>query len=380
MSSSCLSVLTSLSGEVSYLALCDRYSGWLSIFTLSKDDSKHVITVLRNYFSCWGIAVNLTTDGASVYVSQEMEDFLARYGVTHRVSSAYYPRGNKRSEVAVKSGKRLVMDNLAPNGSLDSDRFARALLAHRNQTDAVSGLSPAEVIFGRQLRDHLPLQPERFQPRAEWRMEADQREKTFMKRHLLKHEQLSSTSRPLQPLKVGDNVAIQDKTMPGKAGKWTKTGVITDSLGFQSYEVKVDGSNLLTTRHRTHLRKITPFINQQMQADQVFTPSPPITRSHTTTPSQTPHDPLPTDEAPTPVVRPTPTPLQSPPTNPQHATSLLPGLPRPGVPHDYATMAEQAEEQRRRIKASKVNYMTTVQAINVTYPVANSMGEDIAWT
>ena len=149
----------------------------------------------------------------------------------------------------MKSGKCLVMDNLAPNRSLDTNKLARALLIHRNQTDPVSGLSPAQVIFGRQLRDHLPLQPEKFQPRAEWRLEADQREQAFRKRHLLKHEQLSATSKSLSPLSIGDPVAVQDKTNSGKAGKWTKTGVITDSLGFQSYEVKIDGGNSLTTRH-----------------------------------------------------------------------------------------------------------------------------------
>ena len=267
--------------NISYNAIVDRYSGWLSLFSLAKDDSAHVINVLRSYFCRWGIPVELTTDGASVFVSYEMEQFLLRYGVKHRVSSAYYPRGNKRSEVAVKSGKRLIMDNLASNGSLDTDKFARALLMHRNQTDPVSGLSPAQVIFGRQLRDHLPLQPEKFQPRAEWRLEADQREQAFRKRHLLKHEQLSATSKSLPPLSIGDSVAVQDKTNSGKAGKWNKTGIITDSLGFQSYEVRIDGSNTLTTRHRSHLRKIVPFINTQMQEDQTYALpyQAPVTRS-----------------------------------------------------------------------------------------------------
>ena len=142
------------------------------MFSLAKDDSKHVISV-----------------------------------------SSYYPTGNKRSEVAVKSAKRMIMENLTPSGSLDSDKFARALLIHRNQTDPVSGLSPAQVIFGRQLRDHLPLQPEKFQPRAEWRLEADQREKAFSKRHVLKHEQLSATSKTLPTLQVGDCVA---RSYPGQ--------------------------------------------------------------------------------------------------------------------------------------------------------------------
>ena len=95
--------------DVNYLALVDRYSGWLSLFSLPKDGSKNVIKTLHDYFSTWGIPVNLTTDGASVYVSEEMEQFLLSYGVSHRVSSAYYPRGNKLSEVAVKSAKRLIL-------------------------------------------------------------------------------------------------------------------------------------------------------------------------------------------------------------------------------------------------------------------------------
>ena len=65
---------------VNYIAIVDRYSGWLSLFSLAKDDSKHIINVFRTYFSRWGIPVSITTDGASVYVSQEMENFLARYG------------------------------------------------------------------------------------------------------------------------------------------------------------------------------------------------------------------------------------------------------------------------------------------------------------
>ena len=161
------------------------------------------MSILREYFCRWGIPVNFATDGASVFVSQEMEMFLTKYGVSHRVSSYYYPRSNKCTKVAVKSG-----------GSLTTDSIARALLIHHNQTDPVSSLSPAEVIFGRRLRDHLPLQPQKFQPRAEWRLEADQREKAYAKRHILKHEQLTAGSKVLPPLYTGDSVAIQDNPSP----------------------------------------------------------------------------------------------------------------------------------------------------------------------
>ena len=49
--------------EGTYLVMADRYSNWLSIFKLKKDDSYHVMEALRQYFSRWGVAVNITTDG-----------------------------------------------------------------------------------------------------------------------------------------------------------------------------------------------------------------------------------------------------------------------------------------------------------------------------
>ena len=376
-----------------YMAVCDRYSGWLSIFSLAKDDSKHIISVLRTYFSRWGIPVYLTTDAASVYVSQEMENFLSRYGVHHRVSSSYYPRGNKRSEVAVKSGKRLIMENLGPGGSLDTDKLARALLSHRNQTDPVSGLSPAQVIFGRQLRDHLPLQPEKFQPRAEWRMEADQREKTFSRRHLLKHEQLSATAKHLPALQVGDSVAIQDKSDPGKAGKWTKTGVITDSLGFQSYEVKIDGSNTLSTRNRAHLRKIIPYINKQMQED---IPSPHSlppphaiqTRAQTraSNPDSIPAAPhsqqvLPTaPQTPQSSLIPAPASQTSSAVQPSPATAPVVHTTPPQIKPKFPVKEKWIVRSDWKPPTVVPNAMTTVQAIIVTYPVSGFEGEDFANT
>ena len=108
----------------SYLAIVDRYSNWLLVFHLTKDDTTHVMNVLRKYFARWGIAKEIMSDGAPVFTSTTMVDFFGRWGVKHRISSAYYPRANKRAEVTVKSAKRLVTGNLGPRGSLGTDPFA----------------------------------------------------------------------------------------------------------------------------------------------------------------------------------------------------------------------------------------------------------------
>ena len=218
----------------------------------------------------WGVPESISTEGAANFTSAELEDWLQRWGIHHRVSSYYYPRSNKRAEVSVKSAKRMIMNNLGPNGSLDSDKIARAALLHRNCPDPLTGLWPAQVIFGRVLRDHLPLQPGHFSVRAEWRQNAERRENALAHRHVIKHEALTKGSKNLPPLKVGDKVMIQDQSTH-KPGRWTKTGTVVEVQEYDSYIVKIDGSNTVTKRNRKYLRKIATFI------DSVAGPSPTVT-------------------------------------------------------------------------------------------------------
>ena len=86
----------------------------------------------------------------------------------------------------MKSAKRVILDKLGPKGQLDTDKFARALLLHRNTPDPMTGLSHDPGV-----RDHLPSVLSRYQPRQEWRMGADAREKAFANRHAKMEERLN---------------------------------------------------------------------------------------------------------------------------------------------------------------------------------------------
>ena len=93
---------------VSYLATVDRFSNWLAISRFRKDDSKSVISFLKSYFARYRISKEITTDGQHTFQYTEIEDFLACWGVKHRVSSAYHPMANKCAEVTVKQAKCLI--------------------------------------------------------------------------------------------------------------------------------------------------------------------------------------------------------------------------------------------------------------------------------
>ena len=248
----------------SYLIFVDKYSNWLSVLKLPKDDTKHVILALRQYFTVFGVAEELCTDGASVYTSQEMQQFCEQWGVRQRISSAYNASSNKRAEIGVKSAKRLIRENTANNGSLETDKFARALLSHRNTPDPESQVSPAQIVYGRAIRDHIPKMS--YLPHAHWQELAAKREDCFLRRHYTKSEKLDAPAKALKELHEGDKVYIQDQSGPTPK-RWNKSGIIIQSLPFDSFLIKVDGSNVITKRNRKFLRQFVPFNPSSMNAD-----------------------------------------------------------------------------------------------------------------
>ena len=53
----------------------------------------------------YGVAEEVASDMGPQFKSSKFEQFLKRYGVRHRQSSAYFPHSNCRAELAVKTGK-----------------------------------------------------------------------------------------------------------------------------------------------------------------------------------------------------------------------------------------------------------------------------------
>ena len=63
-------------------------------------------------------------------------------------------QSNGHAEAAVKAVKELVA-KVAPSGDLSSESFLAGLLEFRN-TPHECGLSPAQIVFGHQLRSIIP--------------------------------------------------------------------------------------------------------------------------------------------------------------------------------------------------------------------------------
>ena len=243
-----------------WLVIADRFSGWLSLNYFPREASaSDLIRNLKDYFTTFGIAEHFSSDLGPQFKSSEFRNFLKAWGVEHRTSSSYFPKSNLRAESAVKSAKRIVLDNSKSDGSPDIDRIAQALLQHRNTPDSEYGMSPAQLVYGRPMRDFLPIRPGDFSPSEVWIDNREKRELAMRKRLIRGTERWSAHTRDLPQLTPGTRVLIQNQHGAGKIAKrWDKSGMILEHLGFNKYRVKVDGSGRVTDRNRQFLRKFTP--------------------------------------------------------------------------------------------------------------------------
>lgn len=139
------------------------------------------------------------------------------------------------------------MDNINANKDLNTDKVVRALLMKRNILDPGCKLSPVEILFGRQLRDSLPRIEKHVDifhnpqlstsRRTAWKYKEEALKARYVKsmEHLNEHFQL------LQPLKVGDNVLIQNQT-GNRPNKWDHSEVVVEVKDYDQYLVKLSGN------------------------------------------------------------------------------------------------------------------------------------------
>ena len=129
-----------------------------------------------------GLPETLLSDGGPEFTSGRFKQLLSDNGIFHKISSAYIPHSNCRAKIAVKLMKRLIQENVSSFRSLDNAKITRALLQYRNTPYRDTGLSPAQLLLGRNLKDFLPTPPGRQNLGLIWKKTLEAREVALQQR------------------------------------------------------------------------------------------------------------------------------------------------------------------------------------------------------
>jgi hypothetical protein len=190
----------------SYVVVVDYFSRWAEMRLLDQGQSSaQVILRLKAIFAIHGIPETIVSDNAQQFSSYLFTEFAREYDFIHVTSSPKHPQGNGEVERAVQTLKALIKKN--------GDDIYTALLAYRTAPLQLHGLSPSQLLMGRQLRSFLPVPTSHLQPRLPDLRAMQQREKAskvaqqanFGRRHKAKE---------LPALTSGDRVWVKDLSRP----------------------------------------------------------------------------------------------------------------------------------------------------------------------
>ena len=203
-----------------FLIVVDAYSKWLEVIPMSSTTAERTITELRKLFATHGLPTQVVTDNGPQFISQEFEVFLKANGIQHYRSAPYHPATNGEAERYVQTFKQAMRAAKNDPGTL-STKLIRFLLSYRTTPNATTGVSPAELLFGRALRTRLNL----LRPDVSTKVQDKQASQK-------QHHDKRSKERHFQ---VGQSVLVENNR---PEPKWV-VGTILEKLGDISYQVQV---------------------------------------------------------------------------------------------------------------------------------------------
>ncbi|GKB73737.1 reverse transcriptase domain-containing protein [Tanacetum coccineum] len=143
-------------GNKYILVAVDYMSKWVEAQALPINDTRVVVKILKGLFARFGVPKALIR-GTHLCNSQ-LEKALQKYGVTHRISTAYHPQTNGQTEVTNRVIKRILEQSVGYNPKDWSEKLNDALWAFRTAYKTPTGCTPLRLFYGKAC--HLPVEIE----------------------------------------------------------------------------------------------------------------------------------------------------------------------------------------------------------------------------
>nr|GFB09447.1 reverse transcriptase domain-containing protein [Tanacetum cinerariifolium] len=116
-------------GNKYILVAVDYLSKWVEAKALPTNDARVVVRFLKSLFSRFGTPEAIISDRGTHFCNDQFLRVMAKYGVTHRLSTAYHPQTSGQVEVTNRGLKRILERTVGENRASWSDKLEDALWA-----------------------------------------------------------------------------------------------------------------------------------------------------------------------------------------------------------------------------------------------------------
>nr|GEW59008.1 reverse transcriptase domain-containing protein [Tanacetum cinerariifolium] len=236
----------SLKGNKYIIVAVDYLSKWVEEKELPTNDARVIVKFLQSLFSRFGTPRAIISDRGTHFCNEQFARVMTKYGVTHRLATAYHPQTSGQVEVSNQGLKHILKRTVRENRTSRSDKFDDAIWAFRTAFKTPIGCTPYKLIYGKSC--HLPIELEH---KAYWAL----KHVNFDLKTAERTKKLHDSKIKNLIFNVSDQVLLFNSRLKIFSGKlktrWSSPFTITQAFPYGIVELsQPDGTNFKVNGHR----------------------------------------------------------------------------------------------------------------------------------
>ncbi|GJX73329.1 reverse transcriptase domain-containing protein [Tanacetum coccineum] len=143
-------------GNKYILVAVDYLSKWVETKALPTNDARVVVKFLKSLFARFRTPRAIISDRGTHFCNDQFAKVMSKYGVTHRLATAYHPQTSGQVEVSNRGLKRILERTVGENRASWSDKLDDALWAFRTAFKTPISCMPYKLVYRNSC--HLPIE------------------------------------------------------------------------------------------------------------------------------------------------------------------------------------------------------------------------------
>ncbi|GJZ24423.1 reverse transcriptase domain-containing protein [Tanacetum coccineum] len=142
-----MGLFSSSRGNKYIIVAVEYLSKWVEVKALPINDAPVVVKFLKSLFARFRTLRAIISNRGTHFCNEQLAKVMLKYGVTHRLSTAYHPQTSGKVEVSNRGLKRILEKTVGKNCASWSDKLDDALWAFRTAFKTPIGYTPYKLVY-----------------------------------------------------------------------------------------------------------------------------------------------------------------------------------------------------------------------------------------